>query len=101
MKVGWHVVKGMKLALPELGTGRRRFPLQCCTPQTKNDCHPQMPVETGKALEAYVLKERPKTNQRMVFVRHVAPYDQPIGVDGSYTRSQRRSRLRTLPRRSF
>ncbi len=42
MKIGWHVVKGMKLALPELGTGRRRFPLQCCPPQTKNDRHPQM-----------------------------------------------------------
>lgn len=41
-----------------------------------------LPVETGKALEIYILKERPKTNQRMVFVRHVAPYDQPIGVDG-------------------
>lgn len=41
-----------------------------------------LPVETGWALETYILKERPKTNQRMVFVRHIAPYDQAMGVDG-------------------
>jgi integrase len=41
-----------------------------------------LPVETGRALETYILKERPKTNQRMVFVRHIAPYDQAMGVDG-------------------
>lgn len=40
-----------------------------------------LPVTTGRALEAYLRHERPKTSDRAVFVRHVAPYDEPIGVD--------------------
>ena len=40
-----------------------------------------LPVATGRALEAYLRHERPKTQGRAVFVRHHAPYDEPIGVD--------------------
>ena len=40
-----------------------------------------LPVATGRALEAYLRHERPKTSDGAVFVRHLAPYDQPIGVD--------------------
>jgi integrase/recombinase XerC len=40
-----------------------------------------LPVTTGRALEAYLRHERPKTSDGAVFVRHLAPYDQPIGVD--------------------
>ena len=40
-----------------------------------------LPVSTGRALEAYLRHERPKTSDGAVFVRHLAPYDQPIGVD--------------------
>ena len=40
-----------------------------------------MPVDTGRALEAYLRHERPKTSDRAVFVRHLAPHDEPIGVD--------------------
>ena len=40
-----------------------------------------LPATTGLALEAYLRHERPKTSDRAVFVRHLAPYDRPIGVD--------------------
>jgi site-specific recombinase XerD len=36
--------------------------------------------ETGRAISSYLVSERPKTQNRAVFVRHVAPYDQPIGT---------------------
>jgi integrase len=39
-----------------------------------------LPTATGKALEAYIRRERPRTSNRSLFVRHHAPYDQPIGV---------------------
>ena len=38
-----------------------------------------LPMETGRAIAAYLKTERPKTSNRAVFVRHVAPYDEPIG----------------------
>jgi integrase len=41
-----------------------------------------LPMATGQALEAYLRHERPKTSNGAVFVRHLAPYDQPLGVDG-------------------
>jgi integrase/recombinase XerC len=40
-----------------------------------------LPVTTGKAIAAYLKHERPKTNSRAVFVRHVAPSDLPAGPD--------------------
>jgi integrase len=40
-----------------------------------------LPVATGRALEAYLRHERPKTSDAAMFVRHLAPYDEPIGVD--------------------
>ena len=39
-----------------------------------------LPAETGRAIVEYLRTERPPTTNRAVFVRHVAPYDQPIGV---------------------
>lgn len=39
-----------------------------------------LPVETGRAIADYLHTERPLTANRAVFVRHVAPYDKPIGV---------------------
>jgi integrase/recombinase XerC len=41
-----------------------------------------LPMATGQALEAYLRHERPKTSNGAVFVRHLAPYDEPIGVYG-------------------
>jgi len=38
-----------------------------------------LPAETGRAIAAYLRTERPTTSNRAVFVRHVAPYDEPIG----------------------
>jgi site-specific recombinase XerD len=38
-----------------------------------------LPMETGRAMAAYLRTERPATTNRAVFVRHVAPYDEPIG----------------------
>jgi site-specific recombinase XerD len=40
-----------------------------------------LPVTTGEAIAAYVKRERPKTSNRAVFVRHIAPRDQPVGPD--------------------
>jgi len=40
-----------------------------------------LPVVTGLALEAYLRQERPKTNDTALFVRRLAPHDEPIGVD--------------------
>ena len=40
-----------------------------------------LPTITGQALEAYLRHERPKTSDTAVFVRRMAPHDQPIGVD--------------------
>ena len=39
-----------------------------------------LPTVTGQALEAYIRHERPQTRNRALFVRHLAPFDQPIGV---------------------
>lgn len=40
-----------------------------------------LPVATGKAIAAYLKLERPQTRNRAVFVRHVAPREQPVGPD--------------------
>ena len=40
-----------------------------------------LPATTGKAIAAYLKHERPKTRNRAVFGRHVAPRDQPVGPD--------------------
>jgi hypothetical protein len=39
-----------------------------------------LPAETGRAIAAYLRTERPTTANRAVFVRHIAPYDEPIGA---------------------
>jgi integrase/recombinase XerC len=40
-----------------------------------------LPAITGKALAVYVRHERPATSNRALFVRHLAPHDDPVGVD--------------------
>jgi len=40
-----------------------------------------LPAATGKAIAAYLKHERPTTRNRAVFVRHLAPRDQPVGPD--------------------
>jgi site-specific recombinase XerD len=40
-----------------------------------------LPATTGAAIAAYLKEERPKTRNRAIFVRHVAPRDQPVGAD--------------------
>ena len=40
-----------------------------------------LPATTGEAIAAYLKHERPKTRNRAVFVRHVAPRDQSVGPD--------------------
>lgn len=37
-----------------------------------------LPAATGSAIAAYLREERPQTLNRAIFVRHVAPYDEPI-----------------------
>ena len=41
-----------------------------------------LPVTTGQALAAYLRHGRPRTIQRTLFVRHVAPFDKPLAVTG-------------------
>lgn len=41
-----------------------------------------LPAATGEAISAYLKHERPKTPQRMVFVRHLPPRDLPLRSDG-------------------
>lgn len=40
-----------------------------------------LPKATGQAIATYLERERPKTKNRAVFVRHIAPRDQAIGPD--------------------
>ncbi|MFT4102049.1 MAG: tyrosine-type recombinase/integrase [Burkholderiaceae bacterium] len=40
-----------------------------------------LPATTGHAIAEYLRMERPSTTNRRVFVRHVAPRDEPIGPD--------------------
>ena len=40
-----------------------------------------LPESTGKAIAEYLRSERPVTTSRRVFVRHVAPVNQPVGAD--------------------
>jgi len=40
-----------------------------------------LPKTTGQAIAAYLEHERPKTTNRAVFVRHIAPRNQAIGPD--------------------
>lgn len=40
-----------------------------------------LPQTTGRAIAAYLRQERPTTVNRRVFVRHVAPLDEPIRPD--------------------
>jgi site-specific recombinase XerD len=37
-----------------------------------------LPDATGAAIAAYLREERPRTSNRAIFVRHVAPYDTPV-----------------------
>lgn len=40
-----------------------------------------LPPATGRAIAEYLRMERPSTANRQVFVRHVAPVDEPVGSD--------------------
>ncbi len=40
-----------------------------------------LPMTTGAAIAAYLKHERPKTSNRAIFVRVVAPRDEPVGPD--------------------
>ena len=37
-----------------------------------------LPAATGSTIAGYLREERPQTSNRAIFVRHVAPYDEPI-----------------------
>jgi integrase len=39
-----------------------------------------LPEATGRAIADYLSTERPPTANRAAFVRHVAPYDEPVGI---------------------
>jgi site-specific recombinase XerD len=41
-----------------------------------------LPHETGQSIAEYLEGGRPRTSNRALFVRHVAPFDRPLDVDG-------------------
>jgi integrase/recombinase XerC len=50
------------------------------TKSRREDVMP-LPDATGRVIADYLEFERPRTTNRSVFVRHIAPRDQPIGPD--------------------
>jgi integrase/recombinase XerC len=40
-----------------------------------------LPAITGEAIATYLMNERPQTTNRAIFVRHIAPRDEPVGPD--------------------
>jgi integrase/recombinase XerC len=50
------------------------------TKSRREDVMP-LPAATGRAIADYLKLERPQTTNRAVFVRNIAPRDQPIGAD--------------------
>ena len=50
------------------------------TPKSRRTDVLPLPCETGQAISSYLISERPQTANRAVFVRHVAPYGEPIGT---------------------
>jgi integrase/recombinase XerC len=50
------------------------------TKSRREDVMP-LPAATGRAIANYLKFERPQTTNRAVFVRNIAPHDQPIGPD--------------------
>ena len=50
------------------------------TKSCREDVMP-LPAATGRAIANYLKYERPQTTNRGVFVRNIAPLDQPIGPD--------------------
>ncbi len=40
-----------------------------------------LPAAAGEAIAMYLKNERPQTSNRSVFVRHIAPRDEPVGPD--------------------
>jgi integrase/recombinase XerD len=39
-----------------------------------------LPLSTGQAIAQYLFKGRPQTSSRTLFIRHRAPFDEPLGV---------------------
>lgn len=39
-----------------------------------------LPVQTAEAIICYLKEGRPETNNRAIFVRHIAPFDDPLGT---------------------
>jgi site-specific recombinase XerD len=69
-----------KLTLDDIDWGAGTITLRR-TKSRREDVLP-LPETTGRAIVEYLERERPQTAHRAVFVRHHAPYDQPIGPDG-------------------
>jgi integrase/recombinase XerC len=68
-----------KLSLDDIDWGAGTITLRR-TKSRRQDVLP-LPATTGWAIADYLKHERPKTSNRAVFVRHIAPRDEPIGPD--------------------
>lgn len=68
-----------RLSLDDIDWGAGTITLRR-TKGRREDVMP-LPLATGQAIAAYLRHERPKTQHRMVFARHMTPRECPIGPD--------------------
>jgi integrase/recombinase XerC len=79
LELGLRCGEIAKLALDDIDWPAGTIPLRR-TKSRRKDILP-LPQATGRAIAQYLKLERPQTTSRAVFVRHIAPCDQPIGPD--------------------
>jgi integrase len=79
LDLGLRCAEIAKLALDDIDWRAGTITLRK-TKNRREDVLP-LPQTTGRAIANYLKLERPHTSSRAVFVRRVAPCDQPIGPD--------------------
>jgi site-specific recombinase XerD len=79
LDLGLRCAEIAKLALDDIDWRAGTITLRK-TKSHREDVLP-LPQPTGRAIADYLKLERPQTSSRAVFVRHIAPCDQPIGPD--------------------
>ncbi len=79
LDMGLRTSEIANLALSDIDWGSGTVTLRG-TKSRREDVLP-LPVPTGQAIADYLRYERPRTSNQVVFVRRLAPHDEPIGPD--------------------
>lgn len=79
LDLGLRSAEVAKLSLDDINWQAGTITLRC-TKGRREDVLP-LPAITGDAIAAYLQHERPVTTLRSIFVRLIAPCDQPVGPD--------------------